>query len=150
MTPLFKKLNYKSTPEIGVFNAPESFNAELLPMKGEARIVTKVSAIKVGSFLMAFAKTQAELDYWSEALVRKVSDDGVLWFCYPKGSSKKYTCEFNRDTGWYVLAKLGFEPVRSVAIDEDWTGLRFRNPTFIKKMTRSRALTAEGKARIKK
>lgn len=150
MTPLFKKLNYKGTPEIGVFNAPASFDAELLPMKGEASIVTTLPNIKDGSFLMAFAITQKELDYWSEELVKNLADDGVLWFCYAKGTSKKYTCEFNRDTGWVVLASLGFEPVRAVAIDADWSALRFRKPANIKKMTRSSALTEEGKARIKK
>jgi hypothetical protein len=99
---------------------------------------------------MAFATTQQELDYWSAELVNRLAEDGVLWFCYPKGTSKNYTCEFNRDTGWTVLAKLGFEPVRAVAIDADWSALRFRKPTHIKKMTRSFALTEEGKARIKK
>lgn len=150
MTPLFKKLNYKGTSEIGVFNAPSSFAAELLPMKGEATIVTILPKIKNGSFLMAFATTQEELDYWSKELVSKLTEDGVLWFCYPKGTSKKYTCDFNRDTGWSELTKLGFEPVRAVAIDADWSALRFRKPAHIKKMTRSSALTEEGKARISK
>ena len=30
----------------------------------------------------------------------------------------------------------GFEPVRMVAIDEDWSALRFRRAEFIKTMTR--------------
>jgi hypothetical protein len=150
MTPLFKKLNYKNTPEIGVFNAPVSFDAELAVMKGEATIATLLSHSKDGLFLMAFASTQKELDYWSKELANKLADDGVLWFCYPKGTSKKYTCEFNRDTGWAVLTQLGFEPVRAVAIDADWSALRFRKPANIKKMTRSFARTEDGKARISK
>ncbi|MES2560940.1 MAG: hypothetical protein V4590_14435 [Bacteroidota bacterium] len=149
MTPLFKKLNYKNT-EIGVFNAPDSFASELLPMTGEATIITNLSKVKTGSFLMAFAITQKELDYWSNALVGKLAEDGVLWFCFPKGTSKKYKCEFNRDTGWHELARLGFEGVRSVAIDADWTGLRFRKPAHIKTMTRGFAISAEGKAKTKK
>jgi hypothetical protein len=31
-----------------------------------------------------------------------------------------------------VLKKLGFDTVRQVAIDEDWTALRFRRTEFIK------------------
>jgi len=59
---------------------------------------------------------------------RDASADGdpLLWFAYPKGSSKKYRCAFNRDTGWDVLKSLGFDTVRAVAIDEDWSALRFR------------------------
>jgi hypothetical protein len=56
----------------------------------------------------------------------------VLWFAYPKGSSKKYTCEFNRDSGWKVIRSLGFDSVRQVAIDEDWSALRFRRVEYIK------------------
>jgi hypothetical protein len=31
------------------------------------------------------------------------------------------------------LKKLGFDTVRAVAIDEDWTALRFRRKEFIKR-----------------
>ncbi|MEO8473318.1 MAG: hypothetical protein ABI477_14050, partial [Chryseolinea sp.] len=50
--------------------------------------------------------------------------------------------------GWAVLGKLGFEPVRMVAIDEDWSALRFRKTSHIKTMTRSSAISDAGKKRI--
>ena len=59
---------------------------------------------------------------------------------YPKGSSKNYTCDFNRDTGWQVLGNLGWEGVRMVAIDTDWSALRFRRVEYIKKMTRRKRM----------
>jgi hypothetical protein len=73
----------------------------------------------------------------------------VVWFAYPKQSSKKYTCEFNRDSGWAELGKAGFEPVRMVAIDADWSAVRFRRVDFIKSLTRPAeyALSAGGKAK---
>jgi hypothetical protein len=55
-----------------------------------------------------------------------------VWFAYPKGTSKKYTCDFNRDTGWDTLKALGFDTVRAVAIDDNWTALRFRRVEYIK------------------
>jgi len=55
-----------------------------------------------------------------------------LWFAYPQGTSKRYTCEFNRDTGWSALRSAGFDTVRQVAIDEDWSALRFRRVEYIK------------------
>jgi hypothetical protein len=51
------------------------------------------------------------------------------------------------NTGWSKLGELGFEPVRQVALGEDWSALRFRRVAVIKKMTRSFAMTAEGKAK---
>jgi hypothetical protein len=49
----------------------------------------------------------------------------VVWFAYPKETSKRYKRELSRDTGWEVLGKLGFAGVRSVAIDEDWSAPAF-------------------------
>ena len=56
----------------------------------------------------------------------------MIWFAYPKGTSRRYTCEFNRDTGWNVIRGSGFESVRQVAIDEDWSALRFRRREYVK------------------
>ena len=65
-------------------------------------------------------------------LAARAPGDPILWFAYPKGTSKKLTCDFNRDTGWARLAAAGFDTVRSIAIDEDWTALRFRRNEYIK------------------
>jgi len=47
------------------------------------------------------------------------------------------------------LGDAGFEPVRLVAIDDDWTALRVRRVEFIKNLTRpeSFAHSKEGKKR---
>jgi len=48
------------------------------------------------------------------------------------------------------LADDGYEPVRQVAIDEDWSALRFRKVEQIKKMTRNFAYTEKGIERTNK
>ena len=75
--------------------------------------------------------------------------DAVVWLAYPKGSSKRYTSTINRDTGWDSLGAAGFEGVRMVAIDEDWSALRFRRAEFIKSMKRDpkHAMSAVGKSK---
>ena len=78
------------------------------------------------------AITQAQLDRASKTLAAASEGDAVIWFAYPKGTSKRYTCEFNRDSGWKVIVGAGFESVRMVAIDEDWSALRFRRVEFVK------------------
>jgi hypothetical protein len=80
---------------------------------------------------------EKEVEAATKQLVRAAEGDAQLWMVYPKGSSKKYTCEFNRDTGWKALGDAGYEPVRQVAIDEDWSALRFRKAEFIKTMKRN-------------
>jgi hypothetical protein len=132
--PTFAKLNLKDQKEIVVLNAPASFEPELKSLKG----VTVRRDLKGGDidFSLAFVTTQKEVDTLGAQVGKKAKGDAVVWFAYPKGSSKKYKSEINRDRGWAVMGKAGFEPVRMVAIDEDWSASRFRRVEFIKTITR--------------
>jgi hypothetical protein len=132
MSPLFNRLNLKNQQEILVINAPASFESELALLYGVTvkRDPTKVSAI---GFALTFVKKQNELDALSATLAARADGDALLWFAYPKGTSKKYQCEFNRDAGWNIIRSAGFDTVRQVAIDDDWSALRFRRVEFIKR-----------------
>ncbi len=146
MTPLFKKLNLVVQPVIHVLNAPASFEAELAALEGvDVRRAVKGKI----SFLLAFAETQAEVDAASQKVAKAADGDATVWIAYPKGTSRKYKCEFNRDSGWSVLGAAGYEPVRQVAIDEDWSALRFRKVEYIKSITRdpAGAISKAGRAR---
>lgn len=150
MTPLFKKLQYKQQAVIHVLNAPASFKAEQEEMSKVCKVITSVSKAAEAEFVIMFVTKQKELDEQIDVLIAKLADNGILWFCYPKGTSKKYTSEINRDNGWQHLGDLGFEPVRAVAVDEDWSALRFRKVEHIKKMTRGFAMSEEGKKKSTK
>jgi hypothetical protein len=51
--------------------------------------------------------------------------------------------------GWKPMGELGYEPVRMIAIDEDWSALRFRKAEFIKTMKRGaeHTISRAGKAK---
>jgi hypothetical protein len=132
MPSIFAKLNLKSQREILVINAPASFEGELAALKNVA-VLRDPKKAKTVEFALAFATTQAELDRLSTLLARKALGDALLWFAYPKGTSKRYRCEFNRDSGWNVMVEAGFGTVRAVAIDEDWSALRFRRMQYVKR-----------------
>lgn len=131
MNSVFEKLNLKEQGEIVVVNAPPSFEAELAALKG-ITVLRDPGKAKAVHFALAFATSQAEVDSLSTVLAGKAQGDALLWFAYPKGTSRKYKCDFNRDTGWAVIRSVGFDSVRAVAIDEDWSALRFRRVEFIK------------------
>jgi hypothetical protein len=149
MTPLFKKLNFKDQQEILVVNAPTSFDTELTNISEFTVIKKDTQKIKAIDFAIIFVLTQKQIDNVIELIFPKLIRDAVLWFCYPKGTSKKYKCDFNRDTGWDKLGNYNLEGVRQVAIDEDWSALRFRKTEYIKTLTRqkSNAISKDGKAR---
>ena len=65
-----------------------------------------------------------------EASLRKVlaehgdalGETDVLWVAYPKGNRT----DVNRDSLWPILAEHGLRPIGQVAIDDEWSALRFR------------------------
>ena len=130
----FAKLNLKDQAEIVVLNAPASFEPELKSLKGVS-LRRDAKGGDIG-FSLAFVMTQKEVDTLAPQVAKKAKGDAIVWFAYPKGSSKKYKSQINRDSGWAVMGDAGFEPVRMVAIDEDWSAVRFRRVEFIKTMNR--------------
>jgi hypothetical protein len=131
MANLFDKLNLGSRQELVVLHAPESFAAELAKLPA-ITIHHHLESVAEADFWLAFTTRKSEVEKLAPTIARRAKGDAIVWFAYPKGTSTKYTCDFNRDTGWAALKALGFETVRAVAIDEDWTGLRFRRKEFIK------------------
>jgi hypothetical protein len=148
MASVFDKLNLKEQTQIVVLHSPDSFEPELKTLRGVTIQRDLKSAGEIG-FALAFVTRQKEVDTLGKAIAKKVKGDAVVWLAYPKGSSKKYKSEINRDAGWQVLGDCGFEPVRMVAIDEDWSAVRFRRAEFIKTLTRGKEhrMSAQGKAR---
>lgn len=151
MNPLLKKLNFKNQESITILNSPVSFSEEMNDFKNYLGLNQEISSKKI-EFILIFVTKQEEIDNLIPEIVGRIEEDGLLWMVYPKGTSKKYKCDFNRDTGWAILGKYGYEPVRMVAVDEDWSALRFRKAEFIKTLTRNEnhILSEKGKEKAKK
>lgn len=149
MTPLFKKLNFKDHTSVVVLNLPEELSETFAGQSEYTKLVFNPSGLQGTSFAMAFVRTLEGVEEAVNTLLPILEGDAVLWMCYPKGSSKRYSCAFNRDTGWSSLGKAGLEPVRQVSVNDDWSALRFRRTTYIKNMTRSAemAISDEGRER---
>lgn len=148
MLDLLKKLNYTGQQPLLLLNAPTDFQQALAQHVPDAALVTDLQTDQPVSFALAFVTQQAQIDGLVSQLARRLQGDATLWFAYPKGTSKNYQCDFNRDTGWQTVGDAGFEPVRMIAIDGDWSALRFRRVIYIKSMTRKRGISEAGKARI--
>jgi hypothetical protein len=130
MSPIFSKLNLTTQKTIFVLDAPESFRAELSGL-ADIQIVDNLKSDSKLTFAIIFVSQKTQIDQIAPILAKKAQGDVIVWFAYPKGTSKKYQCDFNRDNGWDSLKGFGFDTVRQVAIDEDWSALRFRRNEFI-------------------
>ena len=149
MNPLLKKLNFKNQQHILLINMPSEFESQALDFSNYASVDKDTTTSPV-EMVLIFCKTLKEIEAASAMLEHQLVADAILWYCYPKKSSKKYQCEFDRDNGWASLGNLGYEPVRMVAIDEDWSALRFRKVELVKNFTRNKdmVLSKEGKSRL--
>jgi hypothetical protein len=149
MNALFAKLNLADLDSVRVVDAPSSFDPALDEVAADGvQIFRTFDGAANVPFALAFATTKAQVDAFAASVGSATQGDAVVWIAYPKGTSKRYTCEFNRDTGWDTMGDAGFEPVRQVAIDEDWSALRFRRAEYIKKWTRDFAYSELGKRRL--
>ena len=129
-SPLFKKLYLGTHQEFAVFNAPDSFEAELKRLKGVkiARDPSKPKGVKFG---LAFAVTQAQLDRASKILAAASEGDAVIWFAYPKEVPSATPANSTAiQVECHPSSRL--RSVRMVAIDEDWSALRFRRLEYVK------------------
>jgi hypothetical protein len=79
----------------------------------------------LADFIQVFVKNRSELVEALTVLPRRLARNGALWISYYKGTSK-FKTDINRDSIWPIATSFGLQPVRQIAIDEDWSALRFK------------------------
>jgi hypothetical protein len=132
MQTLLEKLNYKGQERIALIDSDEIFASTLAKDLSGIIIDREIDPRYPYGFIIVFVKSTIDVKRITCIALHNLIADGVLWFCYPKKSSKKYKSDLDRDHGWSILNNSGFHGIRVVSIDEDWSALRFRNAKFIK------------------
>lgn len=150
MEQLLKKLNYKDQSPVLLLNLPAELSDFASYVQSVTELVDSLGKVEKPQFALFFVTQLSEIEAIANTLEGRLEGDTILWFVYPKGTSKRYKCNFNRDTGWAALGKLGLESVRMVAVNEDWSALRFRRAEYIKVLTRKfETLSEEGSKKLK-
>ena len=124
---LSKKLQLKSGQTCKIINKPKDL--VLADLKNSRVSLYKTDAV------LCFVRSISELELWVNEHLKSLSDDCLVWFAYPKKSSplyKKFKCDINRDNGWECLRDHVYRPIRSIAVDSDWTALRFKPQHLVK------------------
>ena len=132
MRDLIIKLNYKGQKKIALVNAEEGFFMSLTEILKDVIIDREIDLRFPYSFIILFVKNVAEVEHLAPKALHNLSADGVLWFCYPKKTSKRLNSDIDRAYGWKILNDSGLKVVRLITIDEDWSAMRFRNIKYIK------------------
>jgi hypothetical protein len=132
MKTLLEKLNYKGQKRISVINAEDNFMSSISPELRDVIIDEKIDPRYPYEFIIIFVKSISEIEAIAPLTIHNLMADGILWFCYPRKSSKKYSSDIDRDHGWKILNDSGLFGIRLVTIDENWSAFRFRNIKYIK------------------
>ncbi|RSK29022.1 DUF3052 domain-containing protein [Bacillus sp. HMF5848] len=146
---MLKKLQIKeSVSPLLIHNAPTHY-IDLLRADDTSIEIHAVPEDSSYPFIQVFATSNESLQIAALELEPLLVEEGLLWLCYPKKSSKTFKgSNCSRETVGALLAERDYEPVRQIAIDEDWSALRLRKVEHIKKMTRKVAVTKAGQERI--
>jgi hypothetical protein len=132
MLKLIEKLNYKGQDRIALINAEENLTRNISNELRNVKIDNEIDPRYPYSFIILFVKSISEVEHYAPMAIHNLMADGVLWYCYPKKSSKKYKSDLDRDHGWKVLNDSGLHGVRMISIDKNWSAMRFRNAKYIK------------------
>lgn len=132
MDDILKKLKYGQQERIAVLNAPEEFRERISGLLPDCQIDNEINARYLYDFMISFTPGSADVEKLGPACIHNLSEDGKLWMVYPKGTSRRYKSDINRDHGWESVKGAGFRAVSQVAIDDDWSALRFRNLKYVK------------------
>ena len=117
---IVKKLRFK---EEGVYllELPNNCIEHFEDIEYKAKLSGKSTIEQV----LLFAEVKKILDTKVPRIVDRLSDEALFWIAYPKKSGS-ISSDISRNSGWDVLKSSGYDPVMQIAINDDWSALRFR------------------------
>lgn len=119
MEVVIHKLKFKG-PGM-VVNAPEALEKEFKSLGCS----TTLSKEEASANTLVFVNNKEEFTNFLTQQIDCIVPDSVLWFAYPKGTSKIKT-DINRDILRETAEAYGITTVAAISIDSTWSGLRFR------------------------
>jgi hypothetical protein len=119
MQHVIKKLRFK---EDGIIiNAPTDIKDEFAKLGFSISLNKKVKSTNT----LVFVNNRKEFVAFLKNDLKNIEPDSILWFAYPKGTSKIKT-DIHRDTVRETGEEYGITTVAAISIDDTWSALRFR------------------------
>lgn len=118
MQDIIHKFKFKSTGI--VIHAPKDIEEGMIKMGFNNQFTESKS-----TNTLVFFVSKAELVHFLSSDLKQIESDSVLWFAYPKGTSKMKT-DINRDIIRTTAEEYDITTVTAISIDDTWSALRFR------------------------
>jgi hypothetical protein len=119
MKETIKKFKFKGSGI--VINAPRELEKEFVSLGFKTCFAKGVKSANT----VVFINSKKEFLDFLKSQLKNIETDSVLWFAYPKGSSKVKT-DINRDTIRVTGEEFNLTTVTAISINDTWSALRFR------------------------
>jgi hypothetical protein len=131
LSPLAKKLRLTADHSVAMLNAPSGMSAQIVP--GPKALATDLRPNEMYDAVVLFVNNAEELRRLGPGAIRATGPGGLLWIAYPKGGPARGATDLPATPWWVqrdvlgeVTSVKGYKPVSFVAVDENWTALRFK------------------------
>jgi hypothetical protein len=119
---LVEKLGYKPGFSVLLFNPPATYLEALTDLPED--ITFSQDSDDVVDLIHFFVKTEVELVHQFPRLKSALKPTGLLWVSWPKKSSGIET-DLNENSIRDIGLEAGLVDVKVVAVDNDWSALKF-------------------------
>ncbi len=114
--PIAERLQVKHGRRLAVIDAPP---------EAAAAITAPLASVEDAEVVLLFVTDRAALDERLPPLLARIRADAILWIAYPKLSSR-LAGDLSRDIIHAAAPGFGLATVAQIAIDADWSALRFK------------------------
>lgn len=115
--PVLERLQVKHGRSFAALNVPNNVEPALA---GAARVKTDQADV-----VLLFVSSTTQFDADLAAQLPKLKATAILWVAYPKLTSR-LAGDLSRDVIHKAAPAHGLDTVSQIAIDEDWSALRFK------------------------
>lgn len=124
-----KKFRIDTEKPLWFINAPE----QVIHLFDEAELKTKLPGKGSIDQIVLFAENSLKLNELADKIHDRLTMDSLIWVAYPKKGSK-LEGDLHRDKVWEHLFTM-LDGLASAAIDDTWSGMRFKKKDPNKKDT---------------
>jgi hypothetical protein len=123
---LLKKLRIKPGQRILFLNAPPDYAEQLGVVPEGVEVSDRLS----GKFdlIQVFAQNTKELQRFGPKAIQALKPEGLIWFSFPKGSSKMQT-DLTRDVGWDAIRRPDLKWISLISVNDVWSAFALRKQT---------------------
>jgi hypothetical protein len=122
---LARKLRVKPGQTALALDAPEEYVAALRGALGDGAVATQAEQGERYDLVSLFARSRVAAAAGAPTAIAATQSGGALWIMWVKKTSAQ-TGDLDRDSLWALVQPLGWGPVTSISLDDDWSALRFR------------------------